>query len=180
MLKRFIISTLAMVSFTVVAQAATPAEVYKWIGALEGEWKLSKTEKQQGSCAFEEGEEPSVGIAFKQIGRNTTIQEDLLPDSERQMVTMYHCKDIGCTNIRGTHYCVKENQPVYQVNLKESTPNKIIMECDPSASDLCESNENYVYKVIHELSADGTKLKSSYLSKKDKKPIPSTICNFEK
>lgn len=170
--------------FTVIGavtlHAATASDVYKWIGSLEGEWKLSKTEKQQGSCHFEEGEEPEIGIAFKYIGRNTTLQEDLLPNSEKQMVTMYHCKDIGCTNIRGTHYCVKMNQPVYQANLQESTPNKIVMECDSSASDLCDSNENYVFKVIHEISADGKKLKSSYLSKKDKKPIPSTICNFEK
>lgn len=166
-------------SFAAAVEAATPAEVYKWIGALEGDWKLSKTEKQQGSCAFEEGEAPEIGIAFKQIGRNTTIQEDLLPNSERQMVTMYHCKDIACSNIKGTHYCVKMNQPEYIANLQESKPNKIVMECDMS-TELCNSNENYVFKVIHEISPDGKHLKSSYLSKKDKKPIPSTICNFEK
>lgn len=166
-------------AFASVMHAATPAEVYKWIGALEGEWKLSKTVPQQGSCSYEEGEEPDIGIAFKYIGRNTTIQEELLPNSERQMVTMYHCSDIACSNIKGTHYCVKMNQPVYMANLKESTPNKIIMECDMS-TELCNSNENYVFKVIHELSPDGKRLKSSYLSKKDKKPIPSTICNFEK
>lgn len=176
---RKIIAALAGLSLAASLHAATPAEVYKWVGALEGDWKLSKTEKQQGSCSFEE-DAPEIGIAFKQVGRNTTIQEDLLPNSERQMVTMYHCKDIGCTNIRGTHYCVKMNQPVYQANLQESTPNKLVFECDPSVSDLCNSNENFVYKVIHEVSADGKKLKSSYLSKKDKKPIPSTICNFEK
>lgn len=165
--------------FASAVHAATPVEVYKWLGNLEGEWKLSKTEKQQGSCHFEEGEEPDVGIAFKYIGRNTTIQEDLLPGSEKQMVTMYHCKDIACSNIKGTHYCVKMNQPEYIANLKESTPNKIVMECDMS-TELCNSNENYVFKVVHEISADGKHLKSSYLSKKDKKPIPSTVCNFEK
>lgn len=168
-----------ILAFGVSAHAATANDIYEWIGSLEGDWKLSKTEKQQGSCAFPEGEAPDVGIAFKQIGRNTTIQEDLLPNSERQMVTMYHCKDIACTNIRGQHYCVKENQPQYVANLQESTPNKIVMECDMS-TELCNSNENYVYKIIHEISPDGKKLKSSYLSKKEKKPIPSTICSFEK
>ena len=179
MSKKTIVSMLLTFSFAAAIHAATPAEVYKSIGALEGEWKLSKTEKQQGSCSYEEGEAPDIGITFKYIGRNTTIQEELLPNSERQMVTMYHCSDIACSNIKGTHYCVKMNQPVYLANLKESTPNKIIMECDMS-TELCNSNENYVFKVIHELSPDGKRLKSSYLSKKDKKPIPSTICNFEK
>lgn len=179
-MKKIVLSSLfmALVSATTV-NAASAADIYEWLGNLEGEWKLSKTQKQQGSCAFEPGSEPAIGIAFKYIGKNTTIQEDLLPDSERQMVTMYHCKDIACTNIRGQHYCVKENQPQYIANLQESTKNKIVMECDMS-TELCNSNENYVYKIIHELSADGKQLKTSYLSKKEKKPIPSTVCTFEK
>ncbi|HEX5623043.1 MAG TPA: hypothetical protein VFX57_01255 [Sulfuricurvum sp.] len=179
MSKKLIVSFLLGFSFTAAIHAATPSEVYKSLGALEGEWKLSKTEQQQGSCHFDNPDEVEIGIAFKYIGRNTTIQEDLLPGTEKQMVTMYHCSDIACSNIKGTHYCVKMNQPQYLANLKESTPNKIVMECDMS-TELCNSNENYVFKVIHELSADGKRLKSSYLSKKDKKPIPSTICHFEK
>lgn len=179
MSKKIIISMLFGFSFAAAVHAATPSEVYKWLGALEGDWKLSKTEKQQGSCHFDDPGEVDIGIAFKYIGRNTTIQEDLLPGTEKQMVTMYHCKDIACSNIKGTHYCVKMNQPEYIANLQESTPNKIVMECDMS-TELCNSNENYVFKVVHEISPDGKHLKSSYLSKKDKKPIPSTICNFEK
>lgn len=179
MSKKIIISMLFGFSFAASVHAATPSEVYKWLGALEGDWKLSKTEKQQGSCHFDDPGEVDIGIAFKYIGRNTTIQEDLLPGTEKQMVTMYHCKDIACSNIKGTHYCVKMNQPEYIANLQESTPNKIVMECDMS-TELCNSNENYVFKVVHEISPDGKRLKSSYLSKKDKKPIPSTICNFEK
>lgn len=179
MSKKIILSVFFGCSFAAAVHAATPAEVYTSLGALEGEWKLSKTEKQQGSCHFEEGNIVDVGISFKYIGKNTTIQEDLLPGTEKQMVTMYHCGDIGCSNIKGTHYCVKMNQPQYIANLQESTPNKIVMECDMS-TELCNSNENYVFKVIHEISPDGKRLKSSYLSKKDKKPIPSTVCNFEK
>jgi len=179
MSKKIILSLFFGFSFAATIHAATPTEVYKWIGALEGEWKLSKTVPQQGSCHFDDPEEVNIGIVFKYIARDTTIQEELLPDTEKKMVTMYHCSDIACSNIKGTHYCVKMNQPVYLANLKESTPNKIVMECDMS-TELCNSNENYVFKVIHELSPDGKRLKSSYLSKKDKKPIPSTICNFEK
>lgn len=180
MLKQIIISGLFSLLVTTAIQAATAAQIYKSIGALEGEWQLSETMPQQGSCHFQKGTEPlGSGIIFKYIGKGTTVQEDLLPDTERQMVTMYHCKDIACTNIKATHYCVKMNQPQYIANLKESTPNKIVMECDMSTQ-LCNSKENYVYKIIHEISPDGRHLKSSYLSKKDNKPIPSTVCNFEK
>ncbi len=179
MSKKIILSMLLSFTFSAAVQAATPAEVYKWIGALEGSWKMSKTAPQQGSCHFDNPEDVDIGIAFKYIARDTTIQEELLPDTEKKMVTMYHCKDIACSNIKGSHYCVKMNQPQYLANLQESTPNKIIMECDMS-TELCNSNENYVFKIIHEVSADGKHLKSSYLSKKDKKPIPSTICNFER
>lgn len=180
MSKNIIVSALLGVLFTATMQAATPSEVFRAIGSLEGEWQLSPTMPQQGSCHFQEGTEPlGSGITFKYIGKKTTIEEELLPDTERQMVTMYHCKDIACTNIKATHYCVKMNQPQYIANLKESTPNKVVMECDMSTQ-LCNSKENYVYKIIHEISADGRHLKSSYLSKKDNKPIPSTVCNFEK
>lgn len=179
MSKKLLVTMLLGISFSAAVHAATPAEVYKWLGALEGEWKLSKTVPSQGSCSFEDPDEVDIGISFKSIARNSTIQEDLLPNTDRRMVTMYHCKDIACSNIAGQHYCVKMNQPRYLANLQESTANKIVMECDMS-TELCNSNENYVFKVIHELSSDGKRLKSSYLSKKDKKPIPSTICNFEK
>ncbi len=178
--KNIIVTMFLYVLYSATAYAATPSEVYKAIGSLAGEWQLSETMPQQGSCHFQEGTEPlGNGITFKYIGKGTTVQEDLLPDTERQMVTMYHCKDIACTNIKATHYCVKMNQPQYIANLKESTPNKIVMECDMSTQ-LCNSKENYVYKIIHEISPDGRHLKSSYLSKKDNKPIPSTVCNFEK
>ena len=179
MSKKIVLSLFLGFSFAVAIHAATPAEVYMSLGALEGEWKLSKTVPQQGSCHFDDPEEVKIGIAFKYIARNTTIQEELLPDTEKKMVTMYHCNDIACSNIKGSHYCVKMNQPQYLANLKESTPNKIVMECDMS-TELCNSNENYVFKIVHEISPDGKRLKSSYLSKKDKKPIPSTVCNFEK
>ncbi len=180
MFKKSITAIMLTFLCTTAGHAATSEEVYEWLGELEGEWALSTTAQQQGSCYFPEDkiEDVEVGISFKYIARDTTIQENLLPDTERQMVTMYHCKDIACTNIRATHYCVKMNQPVYIANLEESTKNKLVFECDPSF-EICNSNENYVYKVIHELSEDGETLKSSYLSREDMKPIPSTICNFE-
>lgn len=173
---------MALVPFMLASSlsAASVDDVYEWLGALEGDWSLSTEKQQQGSCYFPEDEieDVEIGIAFKYIGRGTTIQEDLLPDTERQMVTMYH-KSFDKLQLKATHFCIKLNQPAYLANLEESTPNKLIFECDPSVP-ICSSNDNYVYKIIHEISEDGESLKTSYLSKKNKKPIPSTICEFER
>ncbi|RLA70899.1 MAG: hypothetical protein DRG24_06265, partial [Epsilonproteobacteria bacterium] len=112
-------------------------DLFDWMEeGLKGEWVLSSAEKQIGTDSYKhKAVRPLVGtdatgIAFKLIGRETTIQEDLLPDTMKQMVTMYHCKDIACTTLKATHYCVKQNQPEFIANLKASTPNRIIFDCD--------------------------------------------------
>ena len=119
-------------------------------------------------------------MAFKSIGYDSTIQEDLLPNTTKQMVTMYHCKDMECEQLKATHYCVKQNQPEFIANFKESTKNKIVFDCDMT-TELCQSDEDHVHKIIHEISNDGKHLKSSYLSWKNKKQKKnSSIYHFDK
>ena len=136
---------------------------------MSGNWVMSPKEKQTGTNSYKH---PAVmpllgtqkpGISFKLIGRGTTLQEDLLPNTAKQMVTMYHCKDIECTTLKATHYCVKQNQPEFIANLKKSTENKIIFDCDMSTQ-LCQSNEDHVHQIVHEFSQEGMHLKSSYFS----------------
>lgn len=136
---------------------------------LNGDWKMSVEEKQTGTNSYKH---PAVkpllgtdktGINFKLIGRDTTIQEDLLPNTAKQMVTMYHCKDIACTTLKATHYCVKQNQPEFIANLKDSTEDRIVFDCDMS-TELCQSDEDHVHQIVHELSQEGTHLKTSYFS----------------
>ncbi len=167
------------------AEKADPFDLYDWMAALGGEWLLSPAEKQTGTDSYKhEAVLPLLGsdrpgIAFKQIGRNSTVQEDLLPDTAKQMVTMYHC-NFDCSQVVATHYCVKQNQPRFIANLEESTPERIVFECDMNTP-LCNSDEAHVHRIIHELSENRTHLKSSYLSWENKKPMSnSSIYHFDR
>lgn len=190
MLRTFVVSLITL--FAVIpsahgAENTTVWELFDWMDtSLRGEWKLSSAEQQTGTESYKHkallplAGTDTTAMAFKLIGGEVTIQEDLLPNTPKQMVTMYHCKDIACSNLKATHYCSKQNQPEFLANLKESTPNKIIFDCDLS-TELCQSDEDHVHQIIHELSKDGKHLKSSYLSWKEKKPLPnSSIYHFDR
>lgn len=168
------------------AEKADPFDVYDWMAALEGEWVLSPAEKQTGTESYKHPAvlplvgTDAIGISFKQIGNSSTVQEDLLPGTEKRMVTMYHCSDVECSNIKATHYCIKLNQPEFLADLNESTPTRIVFDCDMNTS-VCRSDEDHVHRIIHEISEEGTHLKTSYLSWKDKKPIEgSSIYHFDR
>ena len=177
MLKKMIPSLLIFLCVVNSAHAneATAWELFGWMeDSLSGDWKLSSLENQIGTESYKHqavlplaGTE-TTAMAFKLIGGEVTIQEDLLPGTSKQMVTMYHCKDIACTNLKATHYCSKQNQPEFLGNLHESTPNRIVFECDMS-TELCRSDEDHIHQIVHELSNDGKHLKSSYFAWKDKK-----------
>ncbi|WP_373034489.1 hypothetical protein [Sulfurimonas sp.] len=188
MFKKILMSLLATLFITAsgYAKDADAFDIYEWMESLRGEWVLSPADKQIGTNSYKNkyvlpmvGTD-KTGIAFKSIGRNSTIQEDLLPNSPKQMVTMYHCKDIKCEQIKATHYCVKQNQPEFIANFKKSTPTKIVFDCDMS-TEICQSNEDHVHTIIHEITNDGKHLKTSYLSWENKKPkTNSSIYHFDR
>jgi hypothetical protein len=190
MFKKFtlpLLSSLALLTSVHAAENITAWDLFDLMDtSLRGEWKLSPAEMQVGTESYKhKAILPLMGtnataMAFKLIGGDVTIQEDLLPNTSKQMVTMYHCKDIECTNLKATHYCSKQNQPEFLANLHESTKNKIIFDCDMS-TELCQSDEDHVHQIIHEISDDGEHLKSSYLAWKDKKPVSnSSIYYFDR
>jgi len=180
-------SSLLLLTSVHASENTTAWELFDWMeSALKGEWKLSPAEAQIGTESYKhKAILPMIGtdttaMSFKLIGADVTIQEDLLPNTAKQMVSMYHCKDIACTNLKATHYCTKQNQPEFLANLHDSTKTKIIFECDMS-TELCQSDEDHVHQIIHEISDDGKHLKSSYLAWKDKKPkSESSIYYFER
>ncbi len=178
---------LTFASASAAAENTTAWELFDWMdNALKGEWKLSPADQQINTESYKHkavlplaGTE-TTAMAFKLIGGEVTIQEDLLPYTAKQMVTMYHCKDIACTNLKATHYCSKQNQPEFIANLKESTPTKFVFDCDMS-TELCRSDEDHVHTIIHELSKGGKHLQSSYYSWKDQKPLTnSSIYHFDR
>lgn len=166
---------LSFISLTTSQAAEASAwELFGWMEeSMVGEWKLSPVQDQIGTESYKHkallplAGTDTTAMAFKLIGGEVTIQEDLLPNTAKQMVTMYHCKDIACTNLKATHYCSKQNQPEFLGNLQESTPNKIVFECDMS-TELCQSDEDHIHRIVHELSQEGKHLKSSYFAWKNK------------
>ncbi len=188
MLKRTLLILLSTLSISTAtfAEDLDPFDLYDWMATLNGEWVLSPADKQTGTESYKHKalismrETNATGISFKSIGFDSTVQEDLLPNTKKQMVSMYHCKDMECNAIKATHYCTKMNQPEFIANLKISTPTRIVFDCDMS-TDLCKSDEDHVHQIIHEITENGTHLKSSYLSFEDKKPkAKSSIYHFDR
>jgi len=150
---------------------------------LQGEWILSPAEQQQGKATQHKLVEPLIGtdttaMSFKLIGRGSTVQESLLPNTKKEMVTMYHCNNVECSQVKATHYCVKQNQPAMLADLS-STATKLIYNCDMS-TELCQSKQNHVHMITHELSSDGNHLKTTYTSYNDGKYLKDSIYHFDK
>ena len=144
---------------------------------LLDEWSLSPAEAQidttgaykNKAIAHLVGNKEAVGTSYKVIGRGATLEERLLPNTLKEMVTMYHCNSFtNCTELKATHYCAKQNQPEFLLNLEESTTTKFVFDCDMS-TELCNSAEDHIHKMIFELSEEDDHLKASYLAWKDKK-----------
>lgn len=65
---------------------------------LEGEWVLSSAAKQEGKATKHKLDAPllgsdAVGMSFKLVGKGSTVQENLLPDTKKEKVfisTQYH------------------------------------------------------------------------------------------
>ncbi len=172
-----------------IAKELEPIDFYEYMKvALNGQWKLSKESKQIDTTgAFKNPlVYPLVGtditaIAYKPIGFGSTLQEDLLPNTKKQMVTMYHCNDyVDCTQLLATHYCTKMNQPQFILNIQKSTKEKIIFDCNMETA-LCQSNEDHIHQIMLEFSQEGKHLKSSYLGWTDQKPnTKNSIYHFDK
>ena len=147
------------------AEASEPQQVYDWLKQLEGEWTLSPMEMQEGGTRTHESVQSMLGgdqlaMQFKLIGRERTVQEDLLPGTRRQMVTMYHCRDASCSAVKATHYCAKGNQPEFLASA-QSSARELIFECDMS-TELCQSWDAHIHRITHQLSDDGNHLRAAY------------------
>jgi len=156
----------------------TAKEVYdRMVLMLSDSWYLSEEKKQIDTTGAHKnkmithlvGDDEAIGTQYKVIGRGATFEEVLLPNTMKSMVTMYHCNSFtNCTQLKATHYCAKQNQPEFILNLEETTDNKFVFDCDMS-TELCNSAEDHIHKMIFELSDEDDHLKASYLAWKDKK-----------
>lgn len=160
-----------------------PQQVYNWIKKLEGQWTLSAADTQEGGTRNHPSVLPlldtdQIAMNFKLIGRERTVQEDLLPGTKRQMVTMYHCEDTSCSAVKATHYCAKGNQPEFLAS-SESSPRELIFECDMS-TELCQSWDNHIHRITHQLSEDGMHLRAVYTNFLNGEHTTDTIFHFDR
>ena len=158
-------------------------QIYSSMQGLEGAWVLSPADKQEGKATKHKLVAPLVGtdavaMSFKFVGKGSTVQENLLPGTKKEMVSMYHCKDASCSQIKATHYCVKQNQPEMLADLS-STKNSLSYDCDMSTA-LCQSGQDHVHKIKHELSDEGKHLKTTYTSWKDGKYLKNSVYHFDR
>ena len=179
---------LGLLSTSAIAEQNDPLDMYEYMRiALVGDWKLSPADKQLGTTSYKSKYLTSIvntdktGTAYKLIGFGSTLQEDLLPDTQKQMVTMYHCDDyIDCTQVLATHYCSKMNQPQFIMDLKNSTKEKLVFNCNMETK-LCNSAEDHVHTIILDFTDNGNHLKASYLGWTDQKPNKeNSIYHFDK
>ncbi|HIP36066.1 MAG TPA: hypothetical protein EYG85_04365 [Crocinitomix sp.] len=162
----------------VEAEKMTVMDAYNGMSMiLSGTWSLSKESEQIDTTGAHKnkaiahllGNSDAIGTQYKLIGRGATLQESLLPNTKKTMVTMYHCNSYkNCTQLKATHYCAKKNQPEFLLNLEETTQDKFVFDCDMS-TELCQSADDHIHKMIFELSDNDNHLKASYLAWKDKK-----------
>ncbi len=191
----FLLALTLSFSFTSFAQDSNDDEdetkayqVYEQMqDILDGKWVLSHESKQTGTTSYKN---PAIAflvgtdataVAYKTIGKGATLQEDLLPDTKKQMVTMYFCNHyLNCTQLKATHYCAKRNNPEFILNEKLTTKDKIVFDCNMNTP-LCNSDEDHVHQIILELSNNNTHLKSSYLGWTNQRPNKkNSIYHFDK
>ena len=119
-------------------------------------------------------------ISFKVIGKGSTVQENLLPGTGKEMATMYHCDDFkSCAQIQARHYCAKQNQPDLILDDANSTESVIVMTCNMNTS-LCNSGDGHVHMIKHELSQDNNHLKTTYTIYSNGKFEKNSIYHFDR
>ena len=158
---------------------------YKMLTMLQGDWMLSPTEQQEGGATKKGPAAKLVGtdktaMSFKVIGKGSTVQENLLPGTGKEMATMYHCNNFkDCTHVQAKHYCAKQNQPELVLDSKNTSASVIAMTCD-MASSVCNSAEGHVHMIKHEFSQENNHLRTTYTIFKDGELQKNSIYHFDR
>ena len=182
---RFISILSLILVFGSVCAETNALNSYKTLTLLDGDWMLSAADKQEGGTTKKGPAAKLIGtdktaISFKVIGKSSTVQENLLPGTGKEMATMYHCDNFkDCSQVQATHYCAKQNQPELVLDVTNTTGGIIVMTCDMNTS-LCNSAEGHVHMISHELSQDNNHLRTVYTIYKDGKFEKDSIYNFDR
>ena len=157
---------------------------FEFMTKLKGDWVLSPADQQEGKTTKHKLVAPLVGngkvaMNFRTLGKNSTIQETLLPGNKKEMATMYHCnKYKNCSRVISKHYCAKRNQPEL-LGIQNLEQDAASFSCDMN-TELCNSKEGHVHKITHKLSNGGNHLKTTYTIHKDGKFKKNSIYHFDR
>ncbi len=155
------------------------------LASLNGDWMLSTAEQQEGGATKKGPAAKLIGtdktaMSFKVIGKGSAIQENLLPGTGKEMVSMYHCNDFkNCSQVQAKHYCAKQNQPELILDASKSNDSVIVMVCDMNTS-LCNSDEGHVHMIKHQLSKDNNHLRTTYTIYNKGKFEKDSIYHFDR
>ena len=155
------------------------------LASLNGNWMLSTAEQQEGGATKKGPAAKLIGtdktaMSFKVIGKGSAIQENLLPGTGKEMVSMYHCNDFkNCSQVQAKHYCAKQNQPELILDTSKSNDSVIVMVCDMNTS-LCNSDEGHVHMIKHQLSKHNNHLRTTYTIYNNGKFEKDSIYHFDR
>jgi hypothetical protein len=158
---------------------------YKTLTSLDGDWMLSSLDVQEGGATKKGPAKELVGtdktaISFNVIGKGSTVQENLLPGTGKEMATMYHCNDFkDCSQLQATHYCAKQNQPELILDTGNTNNQVIAMTCDMNTS-LCNAADVHVHMIKHELSQNNNHLRTTYTVYNNGKYEKDSIYHFDR
>lgn len=91
------LATLVLAASAVQAPSPTPAQrIFDSLKALKGTWVMGSGSK-------------TAKVVYKLTGGGTSLIETQLPDTDMEMVSVYHMD--GPNRLILTHYCAAGNQP---------------------------------------------------------------------
>ena len=182
---RFISVLIFSMALSSVWAGTNSLDNYKTLTLLNGDWMLAPADAQEGGATKKGPAAKLIGtdetaISFKVIGKGSTLQENLLPGTGKEMATMYHCNDFNnCTQLQATHYCAKQNQPELVLDAANTGDRVIVMTCNMDTP-LCNAAEGHVHKIKHERSPDSNQLTTTYTIYSDGKFEKDSIYHFER
>jgi hypothetical protein len=158
---------------------------YRTLTMLDGDWVLSPADTQEGGATRKGPAATLVGtdktaMSFRVVGKGSAVQENLLPGTVKEMVSMYHCNDFrNCSQVQAKHYCAKQNQPELVLDADKSGNQSVVMTCDMSTS-LCNSSEGHVHGIKHELTRDNNHLRTTYTIYSNGRFEKNSIYHFDR
>lgn len=155
---------------------------YYWLTQLEGDWVLAPS--QEGEASKHPVIAPLVGsgkvaLSYRLVGSRTTLQENIFPGTPREMATMYHCIDQGCSQVVADHYCSLKNQPVLRAE-PQPAAGRLVFRCDPGVA-VCGSPAAHLDVLTIELpKGDASQLRTTFALRKDGKPGETLVFLFDR